>query len=103
MPASPGNDTGGAPVVAVFTPPGQNARLCFNGAAGQRVSHTLSLHDALPISGSCNYVSVQNPDGTALISQQTVCGSSYFSDVLVLPATGAYTITVNPESGRAHA
>jgi hypothetical protein len=67
----------------------------FSGTVGQRVSLTVSFGSGL-YPGSCNYVSIQKPDGTALLSQTTQCGSSYFTDVLTLTATGNHVITVNP-------
>jgi YD repeat-containing protein len=88
---------GGSPVTVTTTTPGQNARVTFSGAAGQRVALNVSFGSGLyPGLGSCNYVSIQNPDGTPLLSQTLECGSSYFTDVRVLPTTGIYTITVNP-------
>jgi hypothetical protein len=83
-------------VTVTTTAPGQNAQVSFSGAAGQRVSLNVSLGAGLYPANSCNSVSIQNPDGTALLSSTTTCGSSYFSDALTLSATGTYTITVNP-------
>ncbi len=87
---------GGSPVTVTTTVPGQNARVTFSGAAGQRVALLVSFGSGLSGLGSCNFVSIQNPDGTPLLSQTTACGSSFFSDVHVLPATGVYVITVDP-------
>ena len=87
---------GGAPVTVTTTVPGQNAVATFSGVAGQRISLNLSFGAGLYPASTCNSVSIQNPDGTALISQTTQCGSSYFSDVRTLPATGIYAIKVNP-------
>ncbi|HSK76474.1 MAG TPA: IPT/TIG domain-containing protein [Thermoanaerobaculia bacterium] len=84
---------GGSPVTVTNTVPGQNAVATFSGVAGQRVSLNVSFGAGL---SSCNYVSIRNPDGTALLSQTIECGSSFFTHALVLPATGAYVITVNP-------
>ncbi len=85
---------GGSPVTVTTTTPGQNAAVTFAGAAGQRVSLNVSFGSGL--TASCNSLSIQNPDGTALLGATTTCGSSYFTDVLTLPATGSYVITVNP-------
>jgi YD repeat-containing protein len=84
---------GGSPVTVTTTTPGQNAVVTFSGSVGQRVSLKVSFGSGL--TAACNSLSIQNPDGTPFLSQ-TLCGSSYFSDVRVLPATGVYTITVNP-------
>jgi hypothetical protein len=86
---------GGSAVQVTTTAPGQNAQVSFSGTAGQRVSLTVSFGSGL-YPGSCNYVSIQKPDGTALLGQTTQCGSSYFTDVLTLTATGNHVITVNP-------
>ena len=85
---------GGSPVTVTTTTPGQNAILTFAGSAGQSVSLKVSFGAGML--DTCNYISIQNPDGTPLLSQTTACGSVYSSAVLVLPATGAYTVTVNP-------
>lgn len=84
---------GGSPVTVTTTTPGQNARVTFSGVAGQRVALNVSFGSGLT---SCNDLSIQNPDGTALLGEVLTCSSSYFTDVRVLPATGAYIITVNP-------
>jgi YD repeat-containing protein len=81
---------GGAPVTVTTTVPGQNVQVSFSGTAGQRVS----LKVGFP--ATCNDVSIQNPDGTALLSPTLTCATTYFTDVRVLPATGTYVITVNP-------
>jgi hypothetical protein len=92
--ATAGIVAGGAPVTVTTTTPAQNAAVTFAGAAGQRVSLKVSFGSGLTT--TCNYISIQNPDGTPFLGQTTVCGQSYFSDVRVLPASGVYTITVNP-------
>ena len=81
---------GGSPVTVTPTVPGQNAQVSFNGSAGQRVSLKVSF------ASTCNDISIQNPDGTPLLSPTLTCSTTYFSDVRVLPATGAYVITINP-------
>jgi hypothetical protein len=80
---------GGSPVTVTTTVPGQNVQASFSGTAGQRVSLNLSF------GSTCNDVSIQNPDGTALLSPTLTCSSTYFTDVRVLPATGVYVVTVN--------
>jgi hypothetical protein len=85
---------GGAPVTVTTTTPGQNAQVSFTGSANQRIS--LNVAFGTGMSAACNYLSIRNPDGTFLIAQTTQCGTSYFSDVRVLPAAGTYVITVDP-------
>ena len=80
----------GSPVTVTTTTPGQNAVLTFSGVAGQRVS--LRMSD-VTITGSD--VSIRRPDGTTL-ADEYVGISGEFIDTLVLPATGDYTILVNP-------
>ncbi len=84
---------GGSAVSISTTTPGQNARLIFNGNANQRVSLGLG-------NGTMGWalVSIVKPDGTNLIDPTWTNGGGYF-DVRVLPATGTYTIVVDPENG----
>jgi YD repeat-containing protein len=83
---------GGPDVVVTNTVPGQNARLTFVGAAGQRV--TLNMG-----SGSMGWalVSISNPDGSYLIGPSWIVGGGFFGPV-TLPAAGTYTILVDPEN-----
>jgi hypothetical protein len=76
---------GGSPVTITTTTPGQNAAVTFAGVAGQRVSLNVSFGAGLP---PCNSVSIQNPDGTALLSPTTACGSSYCSEALTVSEAG---------------
>jgi YD repeat-containing protein len=84
---------GGPPVTVTTTTPGQNARLTFDGAAGQSVSINLG-------NGSMGWVlvSVVKPDGTNLINPTWMIGGGSFNPV-TLPAAGAYTIVIDPENG----
>lgn len=77
--------------------PGQNARLTFTGTAGQRVS--LALSDVTIGTSSCcaAKVSVQKPDGTSLVSTTYVGAKGGFLDTRTLPATGTYTVLVDPQ------
>ena len=83
---------GGSPVTLTTTAPGQNASLTFSGTAAQRISLTISG----ALLSNCAYVSIVNPDSTLLLNNVFTCGSTYFSDVLTLPASGTYTIKLNP-------
>jgi hypothetical protein len=82
---------GGAPVSISTTVPGQNGRLTFNGAAGQRVSVKITS-----VTFSSATASIVGPDG------KTVGGSTFFAtgggfmDVRSLPTAGAYAIVVDP-------
>jgi subtilisin family serine protease len=83
-------DPGGPPVTITTSVPGQNARLTFNGTAGQRVSLGLG-------SGTMSQekVSLLAPDGTTLVTPTTL-GNSGFIDVKTLGTSGSYTILVDP-------
>jgi hypothetical protein len=75
--------------------PGQNARLSFNGAAGQQVS--LGATDVTIGSGCCSgsWITVFNPDSTVLLSSSVnLIGADI--DFPPLPQTGTYTLLVDP-------
>jgi hypothetical protein len=82
---------GGSAMTATLTTPGQNARLTFDGRAGQRVSLRLSGVTIL-----ASYVSILRPDGTRIGSQNHVTTSGRTITV-DLPADGVYTIVVDPQ------
>jgi len=85
-----GTITAGGPAVTVTTTiPGQNALLTFSGTAGQRAS--LYMSASLGTS-----VTIYNPDGTNLASASASFFGVAFIDTKVLPATGSYTILVDP-------
>ncbi|MEU4411426.1 PPC domain-containing protein, partial [Streptosporangium sp. NPDC023963] len=72
------------------TSPGQNASFTFSGAAGQTVTVTLTGNTY----GSTSFI-VRKPDGTTLTSNSSPAASFSFPN-LALPATGTYTIFVDP-------
>lgn len=83
---------GGSAVSLTTTVPGQNMSLTFTGAANQRVSLLLQ-----PSGFSCWNTTVLQPNGTTQVYVRQDCGSgNFFSDILVLPVAGTYTIQVNP-------
>lgn len=80
---------GGAAVTLTTTAPDQNMILTFSGTAGQRVA----LYDQVG-SGtvdSSSRATLIAPDGTTQIYSQWL-GTSNYSDVIVLPTSGTYTI-----------
>src|SRR6266511_4058152 len=89
-----GTITPGGPAVTVtITTPGQNASLTFDGVAGQRVSLQISsstFTGCLTVSDT-----IKKPDGTNLASTD-LCGATGYIDTVVLPATGSYTILIDP-------
>ena len=94
VPADPSTPIvpGGPAVTAATTTPGQNAKLTFDGTAGQRVSIGMA---GVTISKST--VSILKPDGTTLVSMANVGTSGGFVDTKTLPVAGAYTILVDPQ------
>ncbi len=72
------------------TGPGQNASFTFSGTAGRTVTVTLTGNTY----GHTSFV-VRKPDGTTLTSNSSSAASYSFSN-LALPATGTYTIFVDP-------
>jgi YD repeat-containing protein len=87
----------GTPVSLTATVPGQNMSLTFTGTAGQRIS-LLAQGDAGIAAGGCgNFLDILQPDGvTRLYSNSCLSSSATFSDVLVLPVAGTYTIRFSP-------
>ena len=83
---------GGAPLSISAGTPGQNARITFDGQAGRRISLKLT---ATTIANA--YVSITNPNGSTLASNVYVGTSGGFVDTKALPATGTYTILVDPQ------
>ena len=86
------------PAVTLTNGPGQNGRLFFSGTAGQWIS--LGATDATIGAPDCcqtSMVSIVKPDGTTLLAPMQVfqTGAATPSS-LQLPATGTYSITVDP-------
>ena len=89
---------GGAPESVATTVPGQNARFAFSGAAGGRISVKLT-NVTIGTSGSSSAkVSVQNPNGTTLVSAAFFGTNGGFVDAKNLPSTGTYKIVIDPQS-----
>jgi hypothetical protein len=85
---------GGSAVTVTTTTPGQNAQLTFSGTAGQRVGVLISNST---FSGCIALVnSVRKSDGTSLVSQN-MCSAADFIEPVVLPATGTYTVFIDPQ------
>lgn len=85
---------GGSAVVAATTVPGQNARYTFSGTQGQRVSLAISGVSLAP-SGSFEVVSLLSPSG-ANLGGSGVTTTTGWIDTKTLPASGVYTILVDP-------
>jgi hypothetical protein len=87
---------GGSAVQAMITTPGQNATLTFSGNAGDRVS--LLTQKDTSLQQYWEVVSITAPDGQTLIYNSLATGSTDFSDLLILPQSGTYTILFDPYS-----
>ncbi len=84
------------PAVPLTNRAGQNARLSFTGNAGQWVS--LGVSDTTIGAPSCcttSTVAIYKPDGTALLTPLQFY-QPIGTNSLQLPATGTYTILVDP-------
>ena len=84
---------GGGPVPVAITTPGQNARYTFSGTTGQMISLNITGVTALGTN-----VYIYKPDGSTLASALNVVGAGAFIDTKLLPASGTYTILVDPQS-----
>jgi YD repeat-containing protein len=86
---------GGSAVTASMPTPGQNGALTFSGTTGDRIS----LKGTSGLSGyilGCDVnVKILKPD-TSVLAADTCMESSGFIDLQTLPATGTYTIVVDP-------
>ena len=76
-----------APVTLTTTVPGQNASVTFPGAAGQAVSVSYSTSGMAATS-----VTLVSPSGATI-----AYGSGGFIDAIALPASGTYTIRIDPQ------
>ena len=85
------NATINGPTVNVTTTvPGQGATVTFSGTAG----HNATVAITAATFGSTTYT-LKAPDGTTLSTQSTSSASATFSSI-ALPATGTYTLVINP-------
>ena len=90
-PATPG----GAAVPLALTP-GQNGTVTFTGTVGHRVSVKLA---PVTISGNAvnsARVSVLKPDLSVLVANSNFGSSGSFLEPFTIPATGTYTIKIDP-------
>src|ERR1700738_4322414 len=82
---------GGSAVPVTIATAGQNARLTFSATAAQHLKIQMSS-----VTIASSNVSVLQPDGTSLTSPLFVGTGGGSIDVPVIPATGTYTILVDP-------
>jgi YD repeat-containing protein len=86
---------GGNLTVTISTA-GQIGLVVFDGTAGHRVS-LLTSSNTMTSTGGATAVSINSPNGTSILTQ-TVTTSAPFIGPQTLPATGTYTIVVQPSS-----
>ena len=84
---------GGEAQTLSFATPGQNARLSFNGQAGQWVSYRATGVGA----GSDGRI--LKADGTQVLPNHPLITEGARLDAVKLPATGGYVLEVNPKAG----
>jgi subtilisin family serine protease len=89
---------GGSAVTVAMTATGQNGRLTFSGTAGRRISLRLTNVSIGPSTSSSAKISISTPAGTTLVSPAYFGTSGGYVDVTALPATGTYTILIDPQS-----
>jgi hypothetical protein len=86
-----GTITPGSAFVSSISTPGQNANYTFSGTAGQRISLKTG-----PSTISMGYVSITGPAGVQVVSRTLFSSFETFVDARPLPATGTYTLTIDP-------
>jgi len=83
---------------------GQNALLTFDGTAGQRIS--IGLSDITIGTGYCcdiGTVTIYKPDGTVFQAPIAFSNQGAGTPSVVLPASGTYSILIDPYIGRSGA
>ena len=89
---------GGSSVTAAMPKPGQNGTLTFSGTSGQRISLLGTNGMSGQIGLMCDvFAKILNPDTSVLVAN-TCMESTGFIDTQTLPATGTYTIVIDPAS-----
>lgn len=87
---------GGSPFTVTTTTPGQNARITFQGTANEKV-FLIASNVAMGGTG-WSLLSILRPDGSTLVSPTWVNVYGKTFDTVTLPASGVYTIVVDPET-----
>ena len=88
---STGTITLGTPLTVTTTVPGSNATRTFTGTLNQRVSLNITN-----VTMSSVKLIVRQPNGSTIL-QDTVGADGDFVEPLTLPATGTYTVTIDPQ------
>ncbi|HEY0389198.1 MAG TPA: hypothetical protein VGC71_12220 [Gaiellales bacterium] len=80
--------------VLTFGTPGQNASLTFSGTSGQKITLSAAASLTGPITPGAT-VKIKKPDSTVLTTI-ALTNSGALMEPTTLPATGTYTVTVDP-------
>jgi hypothetical protein len=91
-----GTLTFGQAANASLRTPGQRALWTFSGIQGRRISAVIDA-STLSFCQHFNTFGIWKPDGTVLGALGNVCGGTILGP-FVLPATGTYTLIVDPSS-----
>src|SRR6266540_3263710 len=87
----------GGPAVTIAThAAGENARLFFDGTAGQRIALRMSNVTIGPSTCCSAQISIARPDGTTFVYPTLVGTNGGFVDTSTLPVSGNYSILVDP-------
>ncbi len=78
------------------TVPGANAYLTFNATAGQNLSLALYNGVYTPNTATAAYLTIYTPDGNTY--QTSTFGTGNHYDLLNVPQTGTYSVTVQPQT-----
>jgi hypothetical protein len=84
----------GPPTSVKTTTPGQNVRYTFAGTGGEAVTVQATRST---FAGCGTTIAILQPDGSPLGSPQAICGGAGKLDAQRLPASGTYTLLVNPD------
>jgi hypothetical protein len=84
---------GGPPLAINVDRPGRNARLAFSGNGGQALRLTWS---GVASTASYTYLTLISPTGSTLAYTSVPSNGTGTYDIPVLPATGNYTLLVDP-------
>ena len=90
--------TDGTPVQVTTTTGGENANLTFSGIAGNRISIRIYGVTMSPKPNTGIKVSIQNPDGSTLVSPFDVGSSGTFMEPVTTPTTGNYKLVLDGQS-----
>jgi hypothetical protein len=89
---------GGTPLTLTTTTPGQNAKATFTGVANRGIALQIDGVTMGTSTTASFKLSIKKPDGTYLLAATLFGRSGGFIDTKTLPASGTYTIVVDPQA-----